>query len=1098
MEAVRQTSGARSAAHQAARPIVRISILGRLTVTIDDVDMTPRGRTQQRLIATLAIAARRDVRLPLSELVDEVYRDHLPPKPRRSLATLVWRLRKKWGGHAIESDQYGYWLARDGCTVDVEEFEALLQRGSALSRGGDQPGAITALTQALTMWRSPEEPERFLPAAQADRLTELHLGAMERLGELLAATGRQHEAVEMLQRVAAERPDWEHTQALLIRSHTELGNLADAHRVCDRARRALIDQGIEPGPELSSAISGLDGAPVPAGPSRRRAADRVVTPDDLIGRTEPLAALVESAGAALRDGKPTVLAITGEAGIGKSTLAGAVVASLTAGERPVATVTLRCDPRRTLPYAAFAPLVPAGHSASALARLLLGEADADPAASVDLLHTELISRLRSLAEPDGLALVVEDLHWAPAATTDAIAALLELADDLPLAVIVTSRRRRLPEVLTPWVERRTRLQGLGVADVAELLGCSADDDRAVTTRRLTGGNPLYVRQLQQSAHTGSDERPDDLTAAIDAHLRIVPGEVVQALRIAAAVGDSFSLTTLVALAEESRRDLPTWRDHLTEAVHHGLIREGRATAGSYDFVHTLIREHLYGQLPAEQQTRIHAAIGRALRRHGLNRPCPPDLLAHHDTRGWPIAPTSEVVDTLSAAGQAAAAQLDFAQAASHYRTGLDYLAMDGPPEPDERSARLLGLAAEASAAAGQIKAANELYESLLHLARTSGWTRWRMFAALGALRTQYTRRVGVEVTGNLADAVAQACVDGTIAKAPDLAGEALAAIQVYRPARAVELLDSATDAEPDLSGRLRMAIWEHQDVTDQLATARRLVTDATADPVGAWLRLWVSEVASGLRAMDDQPPCSAPINDASDRTRFDLSQWRIATSIATGRLERARRLIEEALAAPRHPEPSENAHRAASLYGQLTYLALVSNDFHAAQRSPLVANPTWANRHPIMRYVRAYMQTLAGSLDAAREQCDDLLDEVRDEAIPDSDIVPRLLLLGRACVRSGHQRGLEPCLEHLLRHRGEHGIFRFGQYWGPVDAVIGRLQVTLGDLDAGIESLRAATAGAEAVHAELELPWIRQSLADAVARRGGPTVPADAQPRHTA
>src|SRR5699024_5985104 len=115
------------------------------------------------LISALAVAARREARLPIAELVDTVYSDELPPRPRRSLATLVWRLRKKWGAEVIDSDQYGYWLVTERCQIDAAEFEGLLQRGSALDRSGDRDAATAAFGQALTMWRGGAEPPDHLP-----------------------------------------------------------------------------------------------------------------------------------------------------------------------------------------------------------------------------------------------------------------------------------------------------------------------------------------------------------------------------------------------------------------------------------------------------------------------------------------------------------------------------------------------------------------------------------------------------------------------------------------------------------------------------------------------------------------------------------------------------------------------------------------------------------------------------------------------------------------------------------------------------------------------------------------------------------------------
>ncbi|WP_175476904.1 AAA family ATPase [Ruania alba] len=1076
------------AASPAAAAPVQIGLLDRLSVCVNGVDVTPQGPTQQRLVIALAVAALHEQRPSVDELVDAVYGEELPPRPRRSVATLVWRLRKTWGTEAISSDPYGYWLVAAWCSIDVREYEGLLQRGHTLARDGDRTGAVAALTQALSTWPSAGEPRAALPPAEAERFTELRLGAMERLGELLSGTSRRDEAIRLLEHVTTERPAWEHSQALLIGCYLDLGNRADANRSCDRARRALIDQGVEPGPELSGIIARLGRAESAEAPSAARPvepAGQVLEPEPLIGRSRDLEAVSAAVRTAIQSTTPSVVAVSGEAGIGKSALVRAVLARFAEEGGPRA-LTLQCDPRRTLPYAVFAPLAPPDDQTSPLSRLLRGDALADPAASIDLLHTALSEQLRSIADPTGLVLVVEDLHWAPPATVEAVAALLGAAHTSALAVLITTRTRTLPDQLTRWVQQRTRLSGLSIDAVAQLIGSENDPALAVDLRRRTGGNPLYVRQLHQTGHIGTSDLPDDLKAAIDAHLQLIPDEVLDTLRVASAVGDTFTLVTLAALPGEIRQDLPTWRGQLATAASHGLVRADPGEPGRYDFVHTLIREHLYDQIEADHQTRIHAAIGRALQRLALSRPCPADILAHHYVRGWPETSTDEVVDTLTAAAQAASAQLDFTQAAAHYRAALDHLAMDPQREQDTRTAQLLGAAAGACAAAGQLHMANELYQSQLRLADATGMIRWRLFAALGILRTQYTRRVGPEVTDHLVAAVSEACASGELAALPELVGEALAAIQVYRPARAAELLDSTCQIAPVMRGRFRLEVWEHQAVPDQLLTARALVEDDTADPIGSWLRLWVSEVAAGMRAIDDQPPCPVPLNDADDQTRFDLTQWRITTMIAAGDVGRAYRLIDEALAAPRHPDPAENARRAASFYGQRTYLALLTGDLDAAQQSPLLAHPTWASRHPIMRYVAAYLPAVAGAA-SARELCADLVEEIRDEIIPDSDIVPRLLLLAGTCRRTEHRAGLEVCLEHLQRHRGEHGIFRFGQYWGSADGTIGDLHVALGDLEAAIEAYQCAIAGYEIVHAYRYLPSARRALARTLERLGRPT-----------
>src|SRR5699024_3357588 len=92
----------------------------------------------------------------------------------------------------------------------------------------------------------------------------------------------------------------------------------------------------EPGTGLSS---GTDPADLPV-PDRDHAG--------LVGRTADLEAVASTAATAIRTRRPSVVVISGEAGIGKSVLVRATLDDLAAAGAPRA-LTLSCDPRRTLP-----------------------------------------------------------------------------------------------------------------------------------------------------------------------------------------------------------------------------------------------------------------------------------------------------------------------------------------------------------------------------------------------------------------------------------------------------------------------------------------------------------------------------------------------------------------------------------------------------------------------------------------------------------------------------------------------------------------------------------------------------------------------------
>ena len=110
------------------------------------------------------------------------------------------------------------------------------------------------LRDALAMWRGPPLADfAFEPFAQADarRLEELRLAALEDLGDAELEAGRASEIVAKLEATVDEHPLRERLRGQLMLALYQSGRQAEALDVYHAARAALADlQGIDPGPEL--------------------------------------------------------------------------------------------------------------------------------------------------------------------------------------------------------------------------------------------------------------------------------------------------------------------------------------------------------------------------------------------------------------------------------------------------------------------------------------------------------------------------------------------------------------------------------------------------------------------------------------------------------------------------------------------------------------------------------------------------------------------------------------------------------------------------------------------------------------------------------
>ena len=229
--------------------------------------------------------------------------------------------------------------------VDAGLFERLLAEASGI--GEDRPRAAgEILDQALSLWRGPalvEFADEPFAAAEAARLDELRLVAMERRFDVDLAVGAHAELVGQLRAFTALHPLRERPRGQLMLALYRCGRQAEALEAFTAYRHLLEDElGLEPSERLARAAGGdpptggrarlqppapaeeLDGGAsdlLDRGPGLRR---RRAT--SFVGRADDIAAAVA------RIGEARLVTLTGIGGVGKTRLA---AASRRRGVRPV-------------------------------------------------------------------------------------------------------------------------------------------------------------------------------------------------------------------------------------------------------------------------------------------------------------------------------------------------------------------------------------------------------------------------------------------------------------------------------------------------------------------------------------------------------------------------------------------------------------------------------------------------------------------------------------------------------------------------------------------------------------------------------------------
>src|ERR687895_63417 len=313
---------------------MRIRLLGPVELC-DGRRPVPIGPRARVVLAALAINAGRVV--SMHRLIAAVWPDEPPATAVTQIHMCVSALRRALTslGVAAARDLIvtappGYLLRAGADQIDVLEFERTLSEARTAAGEGDPRRAAALLHEGLGLWRGPALEGFPGLTVEATRLEERRLAALEERAEADLALGRAADLVPELTALTVEHPLRERLRALLMRALHRAGRRSEALEVYQDARRALIDElGLEPGPELRQAQQAVladdeTAAPPDPHPLPIVTARSPLPPDiaDFTGRRKQVVAAVDAiTGLPQPRAAVPIVAITGRAGVGKTTLA---------------------------------------------------------------------------------------------------------------------------------------------------------------------------------------------------------------------------------------------------------------------------------------------------------------------------------------------------------------------------------------------------------------------------------------------------------------------------------------------------------------------------------------------------------------------------------------------------------------------------------------------------------------------------------------------------------------------------------------------------------------------------------------------------------
>ena len=649
----------------AAPPSARLGfgLLGALVVTVDDdVVPVPSGH-RHTILAALLVHGQEGVSADtLAEILSEAEGER--QWGTSTVRSYVHRLRAHLGavdpGLTVELRQQGYVLVTGGARTDRDEFESLLGRARRAAADGDSETAATAAAAALALWRGPAfgaagSLTRIRP--EAARLEELRSTAREIHAAALLDLGRTDEVTGELFAAVEREPLREELRRLLMLALARTDRHVEALRVYQDYRTLLVEEiGTEPSPRLRALEQRVVrqdptlGAGEPAiGPARWAMPAELAMSEDLVGRVHEQEVL-DAARAVTVAGGHGLVAVSGEAGVGKSHLVAA--AAQRAHAEGAIVLYGACDETFQAPFGPFvralrffreqggvwaeellAPwwpelvrLIPEARTVSS------GDEDlstTDPQTEVLQLLDAIVGWLGAAARPVPVVFVIEDLHWATEPTLLALKRLVVAAEVSGLLVVATirdpepNRPALLDEVLASARRANTLraevdLQGLTSDEVLALTRVLRDDldadasfARSVT--ELTGGNPLFVSELV--GELTEAVLPDNRTTLPSAghlvarRLRQVDASVAAVLGEAAIIGADVPLDLLMASSTGSPEAVLRALDVAIEA---GLLVHVPDPRQRLRFTHAVVREALVGRLPRADRVAIHRRVAAAL------------------------------------------------------------------------------------------------------------------------------------------------------------------------------------------------------------------------------------------------------------------------------------------------------------------------------------------------------------------------------------------------------------------------------------------------------------------------------------------------------
>ncbi len=820
----------------------------------------------------------------------------------------------------------------------------------------------------------------------------------------------------------------------------------------------------------------------------------VVAQPGIVGRGEALAAC-DAALERAREGSGGLLLVAGEPGIGKTTVLQA--AAVTARGQGFTVGWAACPEDDAAP--AFWPVVrllaATGHPAGVAAGDELRGEHEDAEQHRFVLFDRVASALRQSAAERPLLLVLDDLHWADPSTLRLLAFLVKQLHTERVLVLASYRdtdvgvgHPMLQLLGEPGTSGETlTLRGLATGEVADLLARTAGGGApavAESIRHHTGGNPFFVlhvaRLLEAEGRLGAAGAaplplPVGVRAVLERRLARLSQSCHELLGSAAVIGARFDLSLL---AQVSRLPASAVADLLAESTTARLTQP--VDAGMHEFTHALVRATVIAQHPTARRAQLHGRVADALvLRHGDDQERL-TAIAHHELSAGAARAASRGVDAADRAGRLALSLRAFEQAAEHFARAI------GACDSARRRGELLLALGDARLRSGDWDAALSAFLDAAAVGRALGDADLVARAALGVgadtggFEVRLRDRQQLDL---LEEALTMLGGDRLELRARLLARLSVASTNLAGPAEREAWSDEAVALAREVGeGRtLAYALSAWCDarsgpsyIEDRMAAAAEMLSagEAAGDRETALMARRFRVVALlelGDPEVDEEIRRFAALADSLAQPLYGwyVPLFRGMRALLHGRLEEADVLCARAGALGAEAGSDNALMLSSTLAGAIGFERGQVEFLRDAFDSALETHE-WMRDLPIAIAMAPFLDLCHGRPEQARARLRTLAAQ-RFASIPvDSEWLSTLAGLALPVLETGERFAAAALYDLLLPHAGRiivDGIA--ASCVGPVDYLLGRFALLLGDREHAVSHLEAAAAQARRLSASL-------------------------------